>query len=242
MKNAYRILLAISCVVLVACHKKGSEASASASAAAATEQAASTATTSTAKSNESAKASAADSASSAEPTEQQAELAKKKALMEYATMEDRYINDSKGQWANGAKASTTFGDDNSSGPSSVNAVANVKGGVDGKTWTNNNQDIGFDWLETTYEKPVSATDVRVVFENGAGVEAINKISIQSTDGKWNTVWDGISDQKRDQRGNRTWFVRSFDRTSYKVKAVKISIANNMERGYKVIDAVQLVGD
>ncbi|MFZ6818397.1 hypothetical protein [Undibacterium sp. Ji22W] len=241
MKKASSLLLAISCVFLLACHKKGPEASANAAASAAGQNAEAPGIASAAHSKNN-KASEGSAVSSAEQTEEQAELEKKKALMEYATMEDNYINDSKGQWANGAKASTTFGDDTSSGASSVNAVTNVKGGVDGKAWTNNNQDIGFDWLETSYEKPVSATAVRVVFENGAGVEAINKIAIQGTDGKWNTVWDGISDQRRDQRGNRTWFVRNFDRTSYKVKAVKISIANNMERGYKVIDAVQLVGD
>lgn len=243
MKKTSNLLLAICCFALVACQKKAPDASASANPASdSVEQASNSPATPTTSATKTGDASQTKSVPAAEPTEEQAALAKKKALMEYATMEDQYINDSKAQWANGAKASSTFGDDGNSGPSSSNLATNVKGGVDGKAWTNNHQDIGFDWLETTYEKPVSATEVRVVFENGAGVEAINKIAIQSVDGKWNTVWDGISDQRRDQRGNRTWFVRSFDKTSYKVKAVKISIANNMERGYKVIDAVQLVGE
>jgi len=47
---------------------------------------------------------------------------------------------------------------------------------------------------------------------------------------------------RDERGSRTWFVRSFEKTAYKVKAVKLTIANSVARGYKEVDAVQLVGD
>ncbi|MDO9177611.1 MAG: hypothetical protein Q7U16_04680, partial [Agitococcus sp.] len=78
--------------------------------------------------------------------------------------------------------------------------------------------------------------------SGKGVEAINKVELQDTTGKWNTVWSGISEVKQDKRGARTWFVRSFEKTAYKVTGVKLSIANNVERGYKVIDAVQLIGD
>ncbi|WP_373988736.1 hypothetical protein [Duganella sp. BuS-21] len=48
--------------------------------------------------------------------------------------------------------------------------------------------------------------------------------------------------KRDTRGNRTWFVRSFEKTSYKAKGAKITFANNLQHDDKVIDAVQLVGD
>jgi hypothetical protein len=40
---------------------------------------------------------------------------------------------------------------------------------------------------------------------------------------------------------RTCFVRTFEKTAYPVNAVKITIANNVQRGYKVVDAVQLLG-
>jgi hypothetical protein len=227
MKKVSSLLLALSCILVVACNKKAADASASVAANPAI------ATT---------VATAASAAASVEQTPEQIEMAKKKELMDYATMEDKYLNDAKAQWANGAKASSTFGDGSGSEPSTVNAAANTKGPADGKEWTNNNQDMGFDWLELTYEKPVSATEVRVIFPHGAGIEAISKIELQDTDGKWHTAWTGISDQKRDQRGSRTWFVRTFEKTAYKAKAVKITIANNLERGYKVIDAVQLVGE
>jgi hypothetical protein len=189
-------------------------------------------------------ATAAPAASSVpvDSTDAQRETARKQALLDYGAMEDRYMNDAAAQWAATATASSTFGDDGGKVPSESNLAKNVIGAVDGKQWTNNHQDIGFDWLETTFAKPVNATEVRFVFANGEGVEAVNKVELQDTDGKWYSVWSGISDMKHDTRGSRTWFVRSFARTPYKVKAVKITIANNVERGYKVVDAVQLVGN
>jgi hypothetical protein len=41
---------------------------------------------------------------------------------------------------------------------------------------------------------------------------------------------------------RTWFVQKFDKTKFPTRAVKITIANNVQRSYKVVDAVQLVGE
>lgn len=177
----------------------------------------------------------------AEPTADDADRAKKQSLLEYATMEDQYINDPHAQWANSASASSTFGDDNGK-PSEVNAPSNVIGPLHDKSWTNNHQDVGFDWLQAGFAKPVLATEVRVVFERGQGVEAINKIELQGTDGQWTTIWSGLSDAKIDNRGSRTWFVRKFDKTAAPVNGVKITIANNVQRGYKVINAVQLVGE
>jgi len=168
------------------------------------------------------------------------ERAKKQAQLDYATMEDKYINDPRAQWAAGATASSTFGDDNGRKPASSNLPERVVGPVDSDTWTNNHQDIGFDWLETTFAKPVSATEVRVVFNKG--VEAVSKLELQDTDGKWNTVWSGLAEAKSDERGRRTWFVKTFEKTPYKVKAVKVTLANNVYNNYKEINAVQLVGD
>jgi hypothetical protein len=167
------------------------------------------------------------------------ELARKQGLLDFGVMEDKYINDPRGQWAASATASSAYGEENKS---EQNVSTMVTGKVDGKTWTNNTQSIGFDWLNLGYEKPVSATEVRVVFQSGEGVEAVNKIELIGTDGAARTVWTGISDVKRDERGGRTWFVRKFNASPYKVKGVKVTIANNLQSGYKVIDAVQLVGE
>lgn len=216
------------CTLAVACHKKEPEVSA-----ASTEASAIAATPAPAP---------AAPVPAAEQTQEQRELAEKQARMDYATMEDKYINDPRAQWASAAKASSTFGDEDGKKPSDGNLAINMKGPSDGKEWTNNHQDMGFDYAELNYDKPVTATEVRVVFPSGKGVEAINKVELQDTTGKWNTVWSGISEVKQDKRGARTWFVRSFEKTAYKVTGVKLSIANNVERGYKVIDAVQLIGD
>lgn len=178
----------------------------------------------------------------AEMSDAEKEMAKKQALMDYGVMEDTYMNDSKAQWASSAKASSTFGDDDGKTPSSSNVADNVVGKVDGKTWTNNNQEIGFDWLELTYDKPVAATEVRLVMPNGDAPEAISKVELQDTESKWHTVWSGISDVKNDSRGNRTWFVKTFPKTAYQVKAVKYTMANNVSHGYKYVDAAQLVGE
>lgn len=229
MKKISSLALILTCSLLFACQKKTEDASTPSSANA---NAAPTPTV----------VEAAKPAPTAEPTEAQREMEEKKGLMDYASMEDRYINDPQGQWANAAKASSVFGDDDKSGPSDSHLASNTKGPVDGESWNNNKQDIGFDWLETSYEKPVSAKEVRIVFEGGHGVEAINKIELQDTAGNWSTLWTGISDQKRDTRGNRTWFVRKVEKSAGKTKAVRVTLANNLERGYKVIDAVQLVGE
>nr|WP_315399628.1 hypothetical protein [uncultured Duganella sp.] len=178
----------------------------------------------------------------AEQTGAQRELARKQALLAYGVMEDKYINDPRAQWATEAKASSVFGEGDGKTPSDSHLAKNAVGPSDGNAWRNNNIDRGFDWLETSYATPVNATEVRVVVPSGQGVEAINKVELQDTDGKWHTAWEGVNDVKRDDRGNRTWFLRTFDKTAYKTKAVKVTYANNVEHDYKTIDAIQLVGD
>jgi hypothetical protein len=161
---------------------------------------------------------AAPTTAAAPPSAEEEALAKKKVLLEYGVMEDKYLNDARGQWATEAKASSVFGDDNGRTPSESNMPARATGPADGHQWNNNNIDKGFDWLELGYATPVNATEVRVVIGSGKGVEAISKVELQDTDGSWHTVWEGISDVKRDQRGSRTWFVRSFDKTRTRPRA------------------------
>jgi hypothetical protein len=228
MKRPAAAALLISAILLAACSKK--------------EKAADTAAAAPAAPAPAATASTAPAKPAAEPSEAQLEREKKQKLLDYSVMEDKYINDPRAQWASDAKASSVFGDDNGRKPSDSNLAKNVTGPADGNDWSNNNLDKGFDWLETGYTNPVFATEVRVVIPGDKGVEAINKVELQDTGGKWNTVWEGMSDVKRDERGNRTWFVRTFEKTPYKAKAVKITYANNLQHSYKEVDAVQLVGD
>jgi len=223
MKHSVALTLIVGTLVLSACGKKKESVAQNTPAPAVTTQ-------------------STTPAPAAEPSQDDAERAKKLELLDYATMEDQYINDPHAQWASTATASSTFGDDNGAKPSEVNAASNAIGPVDGKDWTNNHPDIGFDWLQLGFAKPVSATEVRVVFNNGEGAEAVSRVEVETADGHWVTVWSGLSDVRIDRRGARTWFVRKFDKTQAPTKGVKITIANNVQSGYKVVDAVQLVGE
>lgn len=215
-------------ISLTACSKKAEQPSEPAPSEAAT----ATQTTSPAAATEQA---------SEQEREKQAELAKKQGQLDYATMEDGYINDPKAQWASSAKASSTFGDDKGE-PSASRLATNIIGKVDGKTWTNNSQDIGFDWVEVGFEKPVHATEVRFVLPDGRAAAAVSKVELIEPNGTAHVIWSGVSDTQTDKRGPRTWFVRQFDATPYQVSAVKLTIANNLDSNYKELDAVQIVGN
>jgi hypothetical protein len=230
MKKFLTVALILSSLIIAACGKKSEQTTASSDAAPPAASAAESA------------APSPSTTESAEPSRDAEERAKKQAMLDYATMEDNYIQDTHAQWASTAKASSTFGDDGGKEPSASNLASNATGAVDGTTWTNNKQDIGFDWLEAGFAKPVFATEVRIVFPSGDGVEAVSKVELQDTQGNWNTVWSGLSDVKEDGRGRRTWFVKTFEKTKYQANVVKVTIANNVQTGYKVIDAVQLIGE
>ncbi len=178
-------------------------------------------------------------AAPAEPTPEQAEKAAKQELLNYNVMEDKYMHDEKAQWASTAKASSVYGDPT---PNASNLAKFATGPIDDNQWVNNNIELGFDWLELGYAKPVQASEVRLVLTEGQGAESLSKVELQDTDGKWNVVWEGISETKKDKRGARTWVVRSFEKTPYKVKSVKYTFANNLEHGYKYVEAAQLVGE
>ena len=183
-------------------------------------------------------------APTAEPSAEQRARDEQQARLDYATMEDGYLNDARGQWASSAKASSSFGDANEApaDSQSSNTPWQATGSPNGNAWNNNSQDIGFDWIELAYARPVKATAVRVVTADEEAAESISRIELIDTEGKANVVWSGLSDTKRDERGARTWVVRDFDATAYQVKAVKLTFANNVSTGYKQVDAVQLIGD
>ena len=172
-------------------------------------------------------------------TDEQKDTARRQEKLDFGTMEDKYINDPLAQWATGASASSSYSDPE---PSKYYLPTKLIGATDGEHWQNKSDDIGFEWVQVDYAKPVFATEVRLVLPSGDGVEALNKVELQDTEGKWHTIWSGLSEVKPDSRGPRTWFVRTFPKTSYKVKAVKYTEANNLQSGSKKFDAAQLVGE
>lgn len=168
----------------------------------------------------------------------------KQAKLAYAQMEDGYLNDPHGQWAVTAKASSSFSEDpqHAQAEPEKSKAWNTTGQPDGKTWEQKEQNIGMDWLETGYAKPVHATAVRAVLESREAVEALTKIELIDEAGKAQTIWSGVSDVKWDARGPRTWFVREFPKTETAIKTVRLTFANAVSSGYKHVNAVQLVGE
>lgn len=179
----------------------------------------------------------------AEPTEEQRIAAEKQAMLDFAQMEDRFLNDTQGQWAASAKASSSFGEKGDAPRTPEESLAwQATGKVDGSDWSQLEQDVGLDWLELGYAKAVNATAVRGVFTNAAAVNAITKVEVIDETGTSTVVWSGVSDVQPEQNGPRTWFVREFPKTGTKIQSVKLTFANNLAAGYKSVDAVQLVGE
>ena len=167
-------------------------------------------------------------------SDEQKEMAKRQAKLDYSNMEDGYINDTNAQWASTASATSEYG-------GSSYEPANATGKVDGKNFATKGSDVGFDSLEVGFQNPVNATQLRVAISDGYGLEGITKVELQDTDGKWNTVWSGINTVKVDKRGARTWFVQPIEKTTYKAKAARITKSNNLSTDRLYVDAVQLVG-
>ena len=166
-------------------------------------------------------------------SEEQKDMAKRQAKLDYSNMEEGYITDANAQWASAATATSSYG--YSYEPSQAT------GKVDGKYFSTKGSDVGFDSLEVSFEKPVNATQLRVAISDGDGMDGITKLELQDTDGEWNTVWSGVNTVKIDKRGARTWYVQPIEKTSYKAKAARITKSNNVTTDRLAVDAVQLVG-
>lgn len=167
-------------------------------------------------------------------SDEQKEVAKRQAKLDYSNMEDGYINDANAQWASKATATSEY-------TVSGYGPGNATGKVDGKYFSTKDSDVGFDALEVSFDKPVNATQLRVAITDGYGLDGITKLELQDTDGKWNTIWSGVNTVKVDKRGSRTWFVQPIDKTAYKAKAARITKSNNVTANRLQVDAVQLVG-
>jgi hypothetical protein len=234
MKPFFRLALLLAPVVLAACHKKAPEPT---PAPVAIATPAPVAAPAPAPAPVAADATVPQDRS--KMADEQKENARRQDKLDFATMEDKYLNDAQAQWASSASASGSYG---SPEPSKYHLPTMLLGAPDGEYWQNKSGDIGFEWVQLDYAKPVAATEVRLVVHGGNGVRSLTKVELQDTDGKWNTIWSGLSDVRSDERGPRTWFVRTFPKTTYKVKSVKYTIANNVETGSKYFDAGQLVGE
>jgi hypothetical protein len=173
------------------------------------------------------------------------ENANKEKMVKFALEEEKIINDEKGQFAVEADASTTYAGDkkNKDAPWSPNQMTgkpNVEHfGDDGRAWAPAEADKGLEWVELTFPKAVSAEEIRIRQTCAPG--AIIKIELIDQNGKSHTIWEG-TDKTKYEPNQISWFKSKFDKTEYKTKTVKITLACNAVPGWNEIDAVQLIGE
>lgn len=178
-------------------------------------------------------------------TKSAGEQTEKEMKVKEALDEEKILNDPNGEWASDADASSTYSadpKDKESGWSPYKMVGkpDVESyGDNGNAWASKSPDKGIEWVKLTFPKAVNATGVRIRQTYGPG--AIIKIEIIDDKGKNHTVWSGVDDTKYKPNMIK-YFTTNFDKTNYKTKSVKITLATNSVPGWNEIDAVQLVGE
>jgi hypothetical protein len=167
-----------------------------------------------------------------------ADTTAKLAAAQWALKQDEIKNDPNGQWAIAATASSTYNDAKGVSAWSANQMTGApnvdKYGDNGSAWAPHEQDMGIEWVDLKYPRPVHATEVRV--RESAGSGAIIKVEVFDEQGQPHTVWQG-----NDPTTGLNYLMVKFPKTSYKTDRVKITLATNVVAGWNEIDAVQLVG-
>jgi hypothetical protein len=167
-----------------------------------------------------------------------AETTAKLAGAEWALKQDEIKNDSKGQWAIAATASSTYNDAKGTDSWSANQATGApnvdKYADDGKAWTSKTPDAGIEWLDLKFPKPVHAEEIRIRESCGSG--AVIKVELFDEQGAAHTAWAG-----NDPTTDLNYLMVKVPKTGYKTDRVKITLATNVVPGWNEIDAVQLVG-
>ena len=109
---------------------------------------------------------------------------------------------------------------------------------DPQSWTPSEADAGIEWLEVTFARPVSATEIRVRQNFNPG--AIIKVELIDDKGAKQTVFEGVDERKYDEW--TWWFTQTFPKTAGLVAGARITLATNAVPGWNEIDAVQLIGE
>lgn len=178
-------------------------------------------------------------------TKSAAEQTEKEMKVKEALDEETILDDPNGQWAVSADASSSYSTDPKNKESSWSPYKMVgkpdvdKYGDNGNAWASKNPDKGIEWVKLAFPKAVNATGIRIRQSYNPG--AVIKIELIDDKGKNHTVWSGVDDTKY-ETGKIKYFSTNFDKTDYKTKTVKITLATNSVSGWNEIDAVQLVGE
>jgi hypothetical protein len=151
----------------------------------------------------------------------------------------KITSDPAEQWAESATAGTKYGKTQYS-PAQATGAPNIStAGNSPDAWCPEKKNVGTDWLELTFAKPVHATEVRVRQNDAAG--AITKIEAIESDGTAHVWWEGVDPYVAPAVREIAWFAVRVPRTPYLVANVKITLNLASGPGWKEIDAVQLVG-
>jgi len=186
-------------------------------------------------------------APAAEAPADDSEAAQKQKAIDRALAEQTLMQDPKGQWATTASASSEYKTLISPGSESTERSAMAATGApDAETpsreemgWEPEKADAGIEWLELGYAKPVNATEVRIRQIDTPG--SIIKIELIDEAGAKHTVWQGRDDTAY-EANEFNWLKKSFDKTAFKAKGVRLTLATNAVQGHESIDAVQLIGE
>lgn len=152
--------------------------------------------------------------------------------------EEDVLADAMGQWATQAVASTQYRPDEYSARQATGQPDVPTYSDNKRAWTPSTAERQEEWLELTFANPVYAIEVRVrqTFNPGA----IVKIAAADPAGTWHRLWEG-EDPNRYAKDRIAWFIVRFPPTAFPVQRVKIHLYTLAVKGWKQIDAVQLVG-
>ena len=186
---------------------------------------------------------AAESSVSRQPVSTQSQKGEQTATgvqVPFETLREQAIlDDPSGQWAIAARASTEYRPADYSARQATGAP-DVKSYSDSpKAWTPSSAERQPEWLELSFAKAVHAREVRVRQSFNPGT--IIKVEAIKPDGTPNLLWSG-RDANTYPNNQIAWFAVRFETSTYPVQQVRLTLDTRLGKGWKQIDAVQLVGE
>jgi hypothetical protein len=156
-----------------------------------------------------------------------------------AVGEAQVLSAPNAQWASSASASSRYGaeryaEQQATGQPNVSIAGN-----DPQSWCPAIKGSGAAWLELSFPRPVSATEVRVRQNNGPG--AIVKVEAIDTDGVAHLWWSGQDPYIKPRVAEIAWFNVRVPATDYRVRQIRLTFDLSLVQDWVEVDAVQLVG-
>ncbi len=146
--------------------------------------------------------------------------------------------DAAAQWAVSARASSEYSATNYSAEQATGLPNVARHGDSRNAWTPKAADLGEEWIELTYARPVHATGVSVVQSFNPG--AIFRVEVVDVAGAVASVWSG-PDTTVYAKNEIGLLVVQFPRTATPITKVKVVLDSKKIAGWNEIDAVALSG-